>query len=94
MAILVLVVREDARPEPVPGGYRLVIRDRPFVRLAVTNIAMIAVGWGVFTWIVPPFAYGSWARVAADRLAAFANALTVVFAQIPVARLSEGRRRA
>ena len=95
VAILVLVVREDARPEPVAGGYRVVIRDRAFVRLAVTNIAMIAVGWGVFTWIVPPFAYGELG--AGSQLIGFllfANALTVVFAQIPVARLSEGRRRA
>ena len=95
MAILVLVVREDARAEPVAGGYRVVIRDRAFVRLAVTNIAMIAVGWGVFTWIVPPFAHGELG--AGSQLIGFllfANALTVVFAQIPVARLSEGRRRA
>ena len=95
VAILILVVREDARPEPVAGGYRVVIRDRAFIRLAVTNIAMIAVGWGVFTWIVPPFAHGELG--AGSQLIGFllfANALTVVFAQIPVARLSEGRRRA
>ena len=95
VAILVVVVREAARPEPIPGGYRLVLRDRPFMRLAVTEIAMIAVGWGVFTWIVPPFARS---EVGASSeligLLLFANAFTVVLAQIPVARLSEGHRRA
>jgi len=95
VAILVVAVREDTRPSPITGGYRLLLRDRPFVRLALTNIAMIAVGWGVFTWIVPPYAHS---EIGADQrvigLLLAANALTVVLAQIPVARLCEGRRRA
>jgi hypothetical protein len=49
-------VRHRARPEPIAGGYRIVVRDRAFVHLAVTNVAMIAVGWGVFTWLMPPYA--------------------------------------
>jgi MFS family permease len=95
VAILVVVVREAVRPEPMAGGYRVVIRDRPFMRLAVTEIGMIAVGWGVFTWIVPPFAHsevGAGSQLIG--LLLFANAFTVVLAQIPVARLSEGHRRA
>jgi MFS family permease len=94
VAILVVAVREDARPEPLAGGYRFLIRDRPFVRLALTNVAMIAVGWGVFTWIVPPYAreeIGASPRLIG--LLLLANALTVVLAQIPVAKLAEGRRR-
>jgi MFS family permease len=94
VAILVVAVRDEARPEPVAGGYRLLLRDRPFVRLALTNIAMIAVGWGVFTWIVPPYARSEIGlgprRIG---LLLLANALTVVLAQLPVARLAEGRRR-
>jgi MFS family permease len=95
VAILVLAVGEDARPDPLPGGYRLLLRDRAFMRLALTNVAVIAVGWGVFTWIVPPYAsdqvgVGS----ALIGLLLLANALTVVVAQIPVARFAEGRRRA
>jgi MFS family permease len=95
VAILVGAVNEDGRPEPVTGGYRILLRDRPFVRLAVTNVAVIAVGWGIFTWIVPPYAseqIGAGPRQIGFLL--FANALTVVLAQIPVARLAEGRRRA
>jgi len=93
--ILVVVVREDARPTPVAGGYSVLIRDRPFIRLALTNIAVIAVGWGVFTWIVPPYARGEigiGSRLIG--LLLFANATTVVLAQLPVAKLAEGRRRA
>jgi MFS family permease len=93
--ILVVAVHEDARPEPLAGGYKVVIRDRPFIRLAVTNIAVIAVGWGVFTWIVPAYAreeIGAGSRLIG--LLLFANALSVVLAQIPVAKLAEGRRRA
>jgi MFS family permease len=95
VAILVLAVREEARPDPLPGGYRLVLRDRAFVRLALTNVAVIAVGWGVFTWIVPPYAREQ-VGVSSELvgLLLLANALTVVLAQIPVARLAEGRRRA
>lgn len=95
VAILVLAVREDARPAPLPGGYRLVLRDDAFVRLALTNVAVIAVGWGVFTWIVPPYAREQ-VGVGAELigLLLLANALTVVLAQIPAARLAEGRRRA
>jgi MFS family permease len=89
--ILVAVVREAPRPEPVPGGYLTVLRDRAFIRLTMTNIAMIAVGWGVFTWIVPAYASGDLGL--SSRLIGifvFANAVTVVLVQIPVARLAEG----
>jgi MFS family permease len=93
-AILVGTVRRNVRPEPLPGGYRLLLRDRPFLHLALTNVALIAVGWGVFTWIVPPYAreqIGASSRLIGSLL--FANATTVVLAQIPVAKLAEGRRR-
>lgn len=94
VAILVAAVHEDARPEPIPHGYRVLLRDRPFVRLALINIAMIAVGWGIFTWIVPAYAHGQIGigpRLIG--LLLLANSFTVVLAQIPVAKLSEGRRR-
>jgi MFS family permease len=72
----------------------VLVRDRPFLRLALTNVAVIAVGWGVFTWVVPPYArseLGVGPRLIG--LLLFANALTVTLAQLPVARLAEGRRR-
>ena len=94
-AILVAGVREDPRPEPLPGGYRTVLRDRPFVQLALINVAVIAVGWGVFSWILPAYArnaIGVSTRLIG--LMALANAVTVVLAQIPLAKAAEGRRRA
>jgi MFS family permease len=92
--VLVAVVRDDVRPEPIAGGYRLVVRDRAFLHLALTNVAMIAVGWGVFSFLVPPYAaneIGISARLIG--LLLLANAATVVVAQVPIARLAEGRRR-
>ena len=95
VGILVATVRADVRPEPLAGGYRAVLRSRPFVRLAITNVAMIAVGWGVFTWIVPAYAsdeLGAGAHLIGALI--FVNATTVVIAQLPVTKLAEGRRRA
>jgi MFS family permease len=93
--VLVVVVREDARPERLEGGYRPVVRDRAFVHLAATNVAIIAVGWGALPWLVPPFARNS-LGVGAQLigLLMLANAAAVVVAQVPIAKFSEGRRRA
>ena len=93
--VLVAVVRRDVRPESVPGGYSLVLRDRAFLHLAITNVAIIGVGWGVFTWLVPPYAADQMG-LSAQRvgLLLLANAATVVLAQVPVAKMAEGRRRA
>jgi MFS family permease len=92
--VLVAVVHDDIRPEPIVGGYWLVLRDRAFMHLAFTNVAIIAVGWGVFTWLLPPYAedqIGISTRLIG--LLLLANAVTVVVAQVPVARFAEGRRR-
>jgi MFS family permease len=94
VSVLVAVVRVSARPEPILGGYRVVLRDRGFIHLAVTNIALIAVGWGVFTWLVPPYARNDLGIAEGPiGLLLLANAATVVVAQVPIARFAEGRRR-
>jgi MFS family permease len=93
--VLVAVVRSEVRPEPISGGYRVVLRDRAFVHLALINVAIIAVGWGVFTWLMPPYAeeqLGLSTRLIG--LLLLANATTVVIVQVPIARFAEGRRRA
>lgn len=73
----------------------MVRRDRAFVHLAVTDVAMIAIGWGVFTWLLPPFARNEIGlSTQLIGLLLGVNALTVVVAQVPVARFAEGRRRA
>ena len=92
--VLVVGVREDPRPERLPGGYRVVLRDRPFLRLALINVDVIAVGWGVFSWIVPAYALDSvGVSTRVIGLMVLANAITVVLAQLPVAKAAEGRRR-
>jgi MFS family permease len=92
--VLIASVSEEARPEPLVAGYRLVVRDPAFIRLALTNVAVIGVGWGIFTWIVPAFARGEiGVSTQLIGLLLFANASAVVLAQIPVAKLAEGRRR-
>lgn len=95
VGVLLAVVRDGSRPEPVKGGYRVVVRDLAFVHLAVINVAIIAIGWGVATWLVPPYArncLGMSPQLIGVLL--LANAVTVVVAQVPAARLAEGRRRA
>jgi MFS family permease len=94
VGVLVAVIRGGGRREPVVGGYGRVLRDRAFVHLALANVAMIAVGWGVLAWLVPPYAgneLGVSARLIG--LLLLANAATVVIAQVPIVKFVEGRRR-
>jgi MFS family permease len=93
LAILVGTVRDEVRPEPVAGGYRRVLRDRAVLRFTIANVAMIAVGWGVLAWVVPPYARGIGIGPGLIGLLLLANAVTVVVAQIPVVRAAEGRSR-
>ena len=70
------------------------LSDGPFLQLAATNTVIVAIGWGVLSWIVPPYAkseLGVGSRLIG--LLLLANAATVVVAQVPVAKLAEGRRR-
>lgn len=94
VGVLVAVVRTAAPPERVAGGYRQVLSDTPFLQLAATNVVVIAIGWGVLSWIVPPYAkseLGVGPQLIG--LLLLANAATVVVAQVPIAKLAEGRRR-
>jgi MFS family permease len=94
VAVLLAAVRASPRPAAPPSGYRRVLRDRAFRRLAAANTAIIAVGWGVLPWVVPTYArHDLGAGPHLIGLMMLANAATVVVAQVPVARLAEGRRR-
>ena len=92
VAILVVTVREEVRV-PSAGGYRRVLGDRAFVHFAVINIALIAVGWGVLAWIVPPYAEDLGIATGLIGLLFLANAATVVLAQVPIVKGVEGRSR-
>ncbi len=94
IAVLVVVVREVRRPRPAAAGYRLVIRDRAFLHLLGIYLAITAIGWGFFSWVIPPYArnhLGISGRLIGLQL--LANAATVMVAQVPISRLAEGRRR-
>lgn len=93
VAILVATVREAEPVVRVTGGYRRLLRDRAFVHFAVTNVALIAVGWGVLAWIVPPYAEDLGIAAGLIGLLFLANAATVVLAQIPIVKIAEGRSR-
>lgn len=93
VGVLVVTVREDPPTASVGGGYRRLLRDRAFVHFALTNIALIAVGWGVLAWIVPPYAEELGIAPGVIGLLFLANAATVVFAQVPIVRSAEGRSR-
>lgn len=93
LGLLLAAVGEDMRPEPVAGGYRQVLRDRAFTRFALTNVALIAVGWGVLAWIVPPYARELGIASGLIGVLLLANAVTVILAQLPIVRAAEGKSR-
>lgn len=75
-ALLVAAVRREPSVPPVERGYAVVVRDRAFLRLVGVNVAMIAVGWSVFTWLLPLHANAL--HVSAPQIGALllANAVT------------------
>jgi predicted MFS family arabinose efflux permease len=94
VAVLATAVTAERRAEPVPGGYRHVLRDGAFVWLAAINVAVIAVGWGFFSWVVPQYAHADIGiSPGLIGLLLLADAFTVAVAQIPVSRVLEGHRR-
>ena len=95
VVILACVVKRESPAEPMPGGYRRVLRHGAFVWLAGVNVAVITVGWGFFSWVVPQYARADiGVPVRLVGLLLLANAFTVAVAQIPGTRALEGRRRA
>jgi MFS family permease len=79
--------------EPQAGGYRQVTRDRVFLRLLGLNVVFIAAGYAVFE-LLPAFAKNH--NGVSERwigVIFFFNTIALVVAQLPVARLIEGRSR-
>ncbi len=84
-----LVGRDGAR-----DSYRAVLRDRPFVALLVLNTTLIAAGIVPFIEFLPVYAKNvAGVSERAIGFVFFANTMTVVLLQLPVARALEGRRR-
>jgi MFS family permease len=77
----------------MPGRYRDVLRHSVFVRLVGLNVVFVTAGYAQIE-LLPVFAHDE-AGVSERAIGAIflVNTLTIVFAQLPVARLLEGRRR-
>jgi MFS family permease len=86
--------RAEPDAEHERGGYRRVVRDRVFLRVAVLTLLLFGLGYAQLNAAFPAFATGP-GEIGAKALAiAFAvNTLAVVFVQLPVLRLVQGHRR-
>ncbi len=93
-ALLPAVPEPMTQPSRAPsGGYGVVVRDRPFLSLVGLNVLYIAAGYAPLE-LLPVFAKNETA--VSERwigVIFFANTIALVLAQLPVARLVEGRRR-
>jgi MFS family permease len=75
-------------------GYREVVRDRPFMQYIALNALFITVGMVVIVELLPPYAK-NFAGVDEQQIGLLwmINSLVIVLAQLPIAKLAEGRRR-
>jgi MFS family permease len=82
-----------AEPDVLPGRYRDVLRHSVFVRLVGLNVIFVTAGYAQIE-LLPVFAHEE-AGVSerAIGIIFLVNTVTIVLAQLPVARLLEGRRR-
>jgi MFS family permease len=84
-----------AHASAVGGGFRAVARDRRFLIVIAVNIALIIVGYTLYSTILPPFAIAH-TRVgpAGIGIIKLANTLFIVIAQIPATRVVKRMPRA
>jgi MFS family permease len=80
--------------ERTRGRYADVVRDRPFMRYVALNAVFITIGMAVIVELMPPYAKNV-AGVNEREIGVLwmLNALVVVVAQLPIAKLGEGRSR-
>jgi MFS family permease len=98
LGVLLALVPEPKLPpsergESRGGGYRAVVRDRAFVGLLVVNTVFIFAGFAGFDLLS---VYAKNHAAVSERalgVVFFVNTTVVVLAQLPVAKLVEGRRR-
>jgi MFS family permease len=89
--VLLLPSGRSASGAAARGTYRAVLADRPFLRLVTTNLAMVSAGIAPMFWLLPAYAKGQ-LHIGEAVIGAIysANTLTVVVAQLPLARLTRG----
>jgi MFS family permease len=89
--VLLLPSGRSASSSAARGSYRAVLSDRPFIRLVATNLAMVSAGIAPMFWLLPAYAKGQ-LHIGETVIGVIysANTLTVVLAQLPLARLTRG----
>ncbi len=92
--VLRLRVAPAAGHRPAGAGYRAVVGDGVFLRLAALNFVFVAAAVALLNSLFPVFARNA-AGVGERTIGALflVNCLLIVVCQLPVARLHEGRRR-
>jgi MFS family permease len=92
--VLVTLPSPQQHPDRATGRYRDVVRDRPFMRYVFLNATFITVGMVAIVELLPPYAK-NYAGVTEKQIGLLwmINSLVVVLAQLPIAKLGEGRRR-
>jgi MFS family permease len=84
----------ERHPQTIAGRYADVIRDGPFMRYVVLNAAFITIGMAVIVELMPPYAKNV-AGVSEQEIGLLwmLNSIVIVLAQLPIAKLGEGRSR-
>lgn len=94
VVVLLRIPTPELHPERAGGRYADVVRDRVFMSYTFLNSLVIAASVAVWVELLPPFAKNQ-AHVPAKGIGVLwaVDSLVVVVAQLPVAKLVEGRRR-
>jgi MFS family permease len=93
-AVVARLPAPPIHPDHAAGRYRDVVRDRPFMSYVLLNTVLMAAGMSVVVELLPPFAKNE-ANVSETGIGIlwFVDSFVIVVAQLPVARIVEGRRR-
>jgi MFS family permease len=94
VAVLTRVTSPALHPERESGRYLDVVRDRTFMSYTLLNSLVIAASVAIWVELLPPFARNQ-ADVSEAGIGLLwtVDSIVVVVAQLPVAKLVEGRRR-
>jgi MFS family permease len=94
VAVLLRLTAPDLHPDRESGSYREVMRHRVFMSYVWLNALVIAASVAIWVELLPPFAKNQ-AHVSSVGVGVLwaVDSLVVVIAQLPVAKLMEGRRR-
>ena len=92
--VVLLFVPGDGSRVQSGGGYRVALRDRPFLGVVALNIVWVASTVALLNSLFPVFAHEqSGVSTHAIGVLFLVNSLTIVALQLPVSRAVEGHRR-